>query len=969
MAGYTLFSYGDVDTLALIFNALAAMTGGSSMAGAIAMVLILGFFGALISMAVMKHMYGVHWLIAVFLINGVLLVPKTTVQIVDKTAMQAPVLVDNVPWGIGALASIVTSVGSGLTETFETAFQVLPAALTGNGIVTLPADLTYEKTGMMFGATLIQEASKTRFNDPVFETDLVNFIANCTIYDISQGLIDANAFNNSVDLWPLMANTNQARFTTLHGSNGAVDAYSCPVAYASLDADMAGQVTKQIANMAVFVNPALKAKLGQTITPAMSSAAAADLDAQLLAAYNRSALGGAAATTAQIIRQHGLINAVNGAGAIFSQRTNDPSALMLGMAQAQTTAAHNAQKIVGGKIAEAALPLLQNGITAIVYSAFPLVILIALLLGGMGAIRVLKMYSLSLVWLAMWPPLYAVVNFLHSTKAAKATALAGYANSVHGVTLATAPTIYDTTISELAITSWLLVSVPVIASAIVFGMDKLANAGIGFMTSMGTSASFGSRQAGDYAGNLSLDKMDLAPNRTDAFMSQYSNALGTSTYDTATGDYRFRANLGQSAASLGTSTEIGNRLSTASANAERIASQETEAAQKADTATLAHILGETHREGVDSAYGKGARHGDNASLGTKIDKVHEITDQLKRDLGITDTNTASSALNFALGVGYSSASGRQKAAESVKEMLPVKAGLDSRGQQANENTVKVALDKARSAAIKAGITDTRSLTEEYVKTEDFQHRISQGDERARQIQASHQDALTHTHAAQKSHEQSQEYRQSAEKVMAMAARGEINWVPEFHNYVRQYALNAPDEHGIRDMGELTGEKAAYWMSKFFSEGEMGRALDGSPAWMERVGFMPTRHPMVPETNAELGSRYAGMAAPMIDGQAVTPETVSQQNQFDRTLVPGVPGYQDPEAKGRALDKKVSAGKAANQSAEAAVETEIGRKDKQLNQQYQTKTENLNWANEAFGTDGVSDAVKKGAKKPGATGKW
>lgn len=969
MAGYTLFSYGDVDTLALIFNALAAMTGGSSMAGAIAMVLILGFFGALIAMAVMKHLYGIHWLIAVFLINGVLLVPKTTVQIVDKTAMQAPVLVDNVPWGIGALASIVTSVGSGLTEMFETAFQVLPAALSGNSIVTLPADLTYEKTGMMFGATLIREAAKTRFQDPVFETDLVNFIANCTIYDISQGLIDANAFNNAKDLWPLMANTNQARFSTLHGANGAVDAYSCPVAYASLDAAMASQVTQQITNMAVFVNPALRANLGQSITPAMSSAAAADLDAQLMAAYNRSALGGAAATTAQIIRQHGLINAVNGAGAMFSQRTNDPSALMLGMAQAQTTAAHNAQKIVGGKIAESALPLLHNGITAIVYTAFPLVILIALLLGGLGAVRVLKMYSLSLVWLAMWPPLYAVVNFLHSTKAAKATALAGYANSVQGVTLATAPSIYDTTMSELAITSWLLVSVPVIASAIVFGMDKLANAGIGFMTSMGTSASFGSRQAGDYAGNLSLDKMDLAPNRTDAFMSQYSNALGTSTSDMATGDYRFRANLGQSAASLGTSTEIGNRLSTASANAERIASQETEAAQKADTATLAHILGETHREGVDSAYGKGARHGDSASLGTKIDNVHEITDQLKRDLGITDTNTASSALNFALGVGYSSASGRQKAAESVKEMLPVKAGLDSRGQQANENTVKVALDKARSAAIKAGITDTRSLTEEYVKAEDFQHRINQGDERARQIQASHQEALTHTHAAQKSHEQSQEYRQSAEKVMAMAARGEINWVPEFHNYVRQHALNAPDEHGIRDMGELTGEKAAYWMSKFFSEGEMGRTLDGSPAWMERVGFTPTRHPMAPETNADLVQRYAGMVVPMIDGQVVTPETVREQNQFDQTLVPGVAGYQDPEAKGRSLEKKVAAGKATNQSAEAAVEAEIGRKDKQLNQQYQTKTENLNWANEAFGTDGVSDAVKKGAKKPGATGKW
>jgi NhaP-type Na+/H+ and K+/H+ antiporter len=79
--GYTIYSYGDLDVLTLVFNGIAAMMGGDGYAGAIAMVLILGFIGALLAMAVMKHMYGVQWLIAVFLINGVLLVPKTTIQI------------------------------------------------------------------------------------------------------------------------------------------------------------------------------------------------------------------------------------------------------------------------------------------------------------------------------------------------------------------------------------------------------------------------------------------------------------------------------------------------------------------------------------------------------------------------------------------------------------------------------------------------------------------------------------------------------------------------------------------------------------------------------------------------------------------------------------------------------------------------------------------------------------------------
>ncbi|MBK6742656.1 MAG: conjugal transfer protein TraG N-terminal domain-containing protein [Hydrogenophilales bacterium] len=963
MNGYTIYSYGDLDTLALIFNAIAAMMGGDSYLGAIAMVLILGFFGALIAMAAMKHLYGVQWLIAVFLINGVLLVPKTTVQIIDKTAAQAPVLVDNVPWGIGSLASIVTSTGSGLTELFETAFQTLPAVLTGNGMVTLPGSLTYERTGMMFGATLIQEASKTRFKDPVYETDLVNFIANCTIYDISQGLIDANAFNNSRDLWPLLANTNQARFTTLHGTGGSVDSYSCPVAYAALDASLATQVTNQIANMAVFVNPALKARIGQNVDAAMVNAASSELDTQLVAAYNRSALGGAAATTAQLIRQNGLINAVNGAGMIFSQRTNDPSALMLGMAQAQTTAAHNAQKIVGGKIAESALPLLHNGITAIVYTAFPLVILIALLMGGMGAIRVLKMYGLSMVWLAMWPPLYAVVNYLHSTKAAKATAMAGYANGIQGLTLTTAPTIYDTTMSELAITSWLLISVPVIASAIVFGMDKLANAGIGFMTAMGTSASFGSRQAGDYAGNLSLDKIDLAPNYTSAFMSQDTNALGTRSQDILNGDLRYRANLGQSAVSLGTSTEIGQRLGVASANAERIASQESEAAQRSHAATLTQIDGYTQRFGMDKVFGEGWRHGENASLATKLDRLHDIRDKLASDLKISDTAKASNLIALAI------------SSPTLADIVPL--AVKATGQQVNENQVTEALGRAREAAHAVGITDTKTLADEFVHSRDFQKRITQGDEHAKLIQAGHQETLTHTEASQRSHEESQEYRQSAERVMAMAARGEINWVPEFHNYVQRNALGAGGEYGIRDMGELTGDKAAYWMNKFFSEGEMGRTLDGSPAWMERAGFAPTRFPMAPEANSDLGDRYKAMPAPglpSLDGKPITMEAVRDQYETDaRQVVPMPPGWQDPAKKGAGVINEVEGAKAGNSKEIDRGRTEVKAGETGVQRDYTGKAGKISPHNSLWDDAGVVDEAKDKSKKlpgrSGGSGKW
>jgi hypothetical protein len=114
------------------------------------------------------------------------------------------------------------------------------------------------------------------------------------------------------------------------------------------------------------------------------------------------------------------------------------------------------------------------------------------------------------------------------------------------------------------------------------------------------------------------------------------------------------------------------------------------------------------------------------------------------------------------------------------------------------------------------------------------------------------------------------------------------------------------------MGELTGEKGAYWMNKFFAEGEMGRALDGSPAWMEKVGFSPTRHPMSPDANTDIGSRYEVLGVPIVGGQQVTPDTIREQNQTNQTLVPGVPGYADPSIKGKKLENRASAADAAAQ---------------------------------------------------------
>ncbi|MBK6742602.1 MAG: hypothetical protein IPG66_06320 [Hydrogenophilales bacterium] len=429
------------------------------------------------------------------------------------------------------------------------------------------------------------------------------------------------------------------------------------------------------------------------------------------------------------------------------------------------------------------------------------------------------------------------------------------------------------------------------------------------------------------------------------------------------GDFRYSANLGQSAASLGTSTEIGSRLSTASANAERIAAQESEAAQRAHAATLTQIDGYTQRYGMDKIFGEGWRHGESAGLATKLDRLHDIRDKLASDLKISDTAQANNLIALTIGT------------PKLAELVPLAANAS--GTQINSNQIIDALGRAREAAHAVGITDTNTLADEFVHSKDFQKRITEGDEHAKSIQAGHQETLTRTEASQRSHEQSQEYRQSAERVMAMAARGEINWVPEFHNYVSRNALGAGGEHGIRDMGELTGDKATYWMGKFFAEGEMGRALDGSPVWMEKAGFPPTRAPLTPEPNSDLGDRYKAMPTPglpSLDDKSITMEAVRSQYETDAAqVVPMPPGHVDPAKKGAGVVKEVEGARSGNQVEIGRGRDEVKTREGGVQRDYNAKAGKISPHNALWDDAGVVDKAKDKAKKlpgrSGGSGKW
>ena len=511
---FEIYAYQNSESLAGIFNAIAAIMGAGNYSSAIAIAVVFGFVVAMLAQALSpEKMDGWKWLAGVVLVSSILMVPKVTVGIVDKTGGTPVRVVANVPFGAAIFGSMTSQVGNMLTEMFETAFQRLP------GSAALPAELAYQQNGMMFGARMVKYTRNVVFLSPQFRTDLIAFIDNCTKYDLLDGTLDPAVFATSDNVWALMATPNPARLTPISTGPGASTIVTCDTAYPILNAQAIAQVGL------------IRGKLAGQLNPTLTQAAAlAAVDTQIQAAYIKNQIANAAATASGIILQNAMINALNDTSQIAGQRINDPASLLLGMGRAQALAQVNASWMNFGKVAEEALPLIRNTIEAICYALFPFVVLLLFLTSGRSTLLALKSYVITLLWIQLWPPIYAVLNYMASLAAASQLAAAADVGGTKALSIMSASSIYSGAVSMEAVVGYMVMAIPAIAWAAIKGMETIGQAAITGTSSLQGSvgSASGAAALGNVGqGNVSMDQVFLAPNRTSAFMRSWQDANGT----------------------------------------------------------------------------------------------------------------------------------------------------------------------------------------------------------------------------------------------------------------------------------------------------------------------------------------------------------------------------------------------------------------------------------------------------------
>lgn len=729
---WEIYAYQNSDSLFGIFNAIAAIRGSDTYLSAIAAVTFCGFVAALLAYAFAPHkLQGWQWLASVVLVYAILFVPRVTVGIVDKTGGAPVKVVDNVPFGVALFGGLTSTIGNTLTELFETAFQVIP------GNPNLPSELTYQKNGLMFGHRLIRETGKVIFQDPNFRTDLVNFIHNCTMYDLIDGTLDPTVFARADDAWGLMATPNPARFTTLTGSGGMVTTDTCPNVYNDLNLRIPAQVT--------FIQGKLAAQLNPTLP---GVAAAGVIAAQIQQAYLKNNIANAAATAADIIRQNAVINAINDTSQLIGQKTNDPASMVLAVGRAQATAQTNAAWINSGKIAEQALPVVRNVVEALAYAIFPIMVLLLFLTGGRETMMALKNYIAVLIWIQLWPPLYAILNYMASIYAAsELSAAANVGGGLKALSLQTASSIYANAISSEAVVGYLTISIPFIAWAALKRMENLGNTVVGGLSGLQSTAGMatGASAVGNVSmGNVAMDQMQLAPNRTSAFMSSLQSDM---TGDTVSAN----ALNGRTAVSLLRNQGFASRVVRMKVSEQDVA----EANQSADAARSDLVAANTERSAMlADVFSKGTARlqsmrtssGSNSSsfeeIGSSLDRLDQISRQVAERTGLSQQQVAQIAFGASGHLGV-----------STPGFSPVKAGLEAHasagksyasGLSADQQKVLGALSSEQLAEFKKfGDRVSRdqgwlqAVSSDHREASDLSARLTSTTSRAERAQASY----------------------------------------------------------------------------------------------------------------------------------------------------------------------------------------------------------------------------------------
>lgn len=400
-----IITYGGGLQLNALFTALAAFTGTGDFLSAVRLMLLISIFVISVEIAFTGTLKPApRLLIAIFVIYAALF-SRADVEIIDRVEPANSTSVADVPAGVAVVAHLASVTSDWFTEQFETSFS-------------MPEDIRYRNNGLLFANRLVEASTEMTFGDQRYARNMSEFMRSCVYYGANAGWFSWEELMRSTDVWGYITSqgVGGAIFTS-YDDGTEPTLLPCTTAMAELDAGWSAAIngTADVFGMRIFREPDV-------------ATANARLLSTLPLAYDY--LATISATGAEIVGQNVMINAMRRSFTSMAADA-DATAAIQDFAIAQAEAQQRTTYDTLGALAARTLPLIKSVLEMLIYGLFPIMLLFVIVAIYPG--KAVIFYAKALIWLHLWPPLYAVLHFVMSIYSADAvTATATIPASVGG---------------------------------------------------------------------------------------------------------------------------------------------------------------------------------------------------------------------------------------------------------------------------------------------------------------------------------------------------------------------------------------------------------------------------------------------------------------------------------------------------------------------------------------------------------
>lgn len=484
---YTVYSYGGAEMLWKVLNSVAMMAGSTYFTKLSTLIIGVGLLTVAarsIPAASLSFMFK-KWVVPTFLLMGFFWGPKVTVNLVDHVDTNFKAAeVANVPLGMAFAASLSTRMSHALTEMVEK-------------FVTSSDMERFSQVGPMFAARLMYEARTLTIKDSIMRENLKDFTRQCFAwpYVFTNIFPGKKAALESQDMLGFIeTNAHKALGMYWRNPKGDTEFLFCGKCAAKV---------KEVLPLEIETGfKALAGRLFGTTEDSLS-------ETKRLKQYfgdSWAYLAKGSSDAAQVVQQELMLNAYR--AALQDKREE------FGLSRNSALTYLNAERgqiqqdesfLVKAALAGTQIPSLHTLLFCIALLFFAIVAPFTFVNGGHHMVLT---FAKVMLWLASWPPLFAILNALGHMYLAKASSgqLLGYGE---GLSLMTQNGLADIAYHTYTFIMGLQYSVPFVSWALLssgggYALSQFST----FLTQSGES--FASKAASEMVdGNVSFDSQTL----------------------------------------------------------------------------------------------------------------------------------------------------------------------------------------------------------------------------------------------------------------------------------------------------------------------------------------------------------------------------------------------------------------------------------------------------------------------------